>query len=115
MSRAIAKTWGIVTVMLLVSGSLYAQDLKGRVTDEKDHPVFNADVRLYRDGHLKNRAYCNKKGKYHIWPIDPGGYQAVITVAGYDRIVRNINLKTRDSSVVDFKLVKKPGLLSLHL
>jgi Carboxypeptidase regulatory-like domain len=92
--------------------SARAQILKGRVTDEKNHPVVRAHIQLLREGKIRNRSYSNRKGKYQMWPVDPGYYQALVSVEGYDRIIRDIDLKRTDSTVIDFCMHKKSGLLS---
>jgi hypothetical protein len=93
-----------------ISGS--AQVLKGRVTDEKNHTVLRAHIQLLRDGKIRNRAYTNRKGRYQMWPVDPGYYQALVSVEGYDRIIRDIDLRRTDSTVIDFNMHKTTRLLS---
>ena len=88
------------------------QILKGRITDEKDKAINHAHIQILRDGKIRNRTYSNKKGTYQMWPVDPGYYQALVSVVGYDRVIRNIDLKSRDSNIVDFSLHKTSGLLS---
>ena len=89
-----------------------AQELKGHIVDEHKKPIYRAHIQLMRDGKLRNRAFTDWQGKYHIWPIERGGYQALVSVEGYDRIVRDINLKTMDTTFIDFTLHKKSTILS---
>ncbi len=101
-----------LAVLSLSAGPGWCQTLKGHVTDEKERPLNHVHIQLLRDGKQRYRCYTNKKGNYQVWPVDPGYYQALVTVEGYDRLVRDINLKRTDSSIINFSLHKKPGLLA---
>jgi len=107
------RLFGFLVVIILFSFKvIHAQDIRGCVTDEKHKPIQGAIVKLYRDGVQRNRASTNKKGYYHIWPIEPGGYQAFVDVQGYDRIIHDIDKKTRETDTFNFELRKKSGLLA---
>ena len=101
-----------IVLMVVIGLHVPAQELRGTVTGKNEKPVPGAHLALYRDGVLRNRTAANGKGKYHIWPIEPGGYQAIVSVAGYDRIVRFIDIKTRGTDTIDFALHKTTGILS---
>jgi hypothetical protein len=106
-----------IALSLLIYSITNAQELKklelkGRITDEKKKPIYRAHIQLIRDGKIKNRTFTDWKGNYQIWPIGPGGYQALVSLDGYDRIVQNIDIKPVDTVRIDFTLHKKGGLLS---
>ena len=102
----------LFAALVFIGSGADCQILKGRITDEKGHPIVHAHIQILRDGNIRNRAYSNKTGSYQMWPVDLGYYQALVTVKGYDRIIRDIDLKGRDSSIIDFSLHKQPGLLA---
>jgi hypothetical protein len=101
-----------ITICLFATLATQAQELMGTITDEHKRPVYRAHLQLLRDGKLRNRVFTDTKGRYHIWPIEPGGYQALISLDGYDRVIQDIDIKKRDTVTIDFILRKKPGLLS---
>ena len=114
--KVIFKNCGVLVIFILVllacQTAIFAQELKGKITDERNKPIYRAHIQLLRDGVIKNRAFTDWRGNYHIWPIAQGGYQALISVDGYDRIIRDINIKTIDTMYVHFAMHKKSSLLS---
>ena len=96
----------LLSVVYITNNSVHAQELKGRVLDENNQPVYRAHIQLLREGVLKARTFTNHKGNYHFWPVGIGGYQALITVNGSDRLLQNIDIKVIDTVRIDFVLHK---------
>lgn len=112
-SNIFNKSVFVILILLLSTAvSSFSQEVKGRVTDDKNRPIGKANIKLVRDGITKNRITTNLQGKYHIWPIAQGAYQALISVDGYYRILQNIEIKKIDTTYIDFVLHKKTGILS---
>ena len=105
------KAWSalLTTVcsMAILQHQACGQDLRGRVTDSDNRPIYHANLRLVRDGVLKARASTNHKGQYHFWPIGVGAYQAILSADGKDQIVRNIEIKGPGTTVEDFAIKKR--------
>jgi carboxypeptidase family protein/TonB-dependent receptor-like protein len=72
-----------------LSGSTFAQEIAGRILDDKKEPLPSAVVQVYKGGILQGGNVTDYDGNYSIKPLDPGYYTVVALYAGYDSIIIN--------------------------
>ncbi len=77
----------LLFVFTALSGSAFAQEISGRVLDEKKEPLPSAAVQVYQGGILKGGNVTDYDGNYTVKPLDPGYYDVLVLYAGYDSIL----------------------------
>lgn len=100
----------LIIILLLgcVGNSANAQEIVGRILDEKLEPVIGATVWVYGDPEcaLKNSAVTDFDGNYVVKPLDPGMYEALILAAEYDSLrITNIMVAPHGSTVLSYRSV----------
>jgi len=83
------RTLRIVLLFVItgLSGSAFAQEISGRVLDEKKEPLPSAVVQVYQGGILKGGNVTDYDGNYTIKPLDAGYYNVLVLYTGYDSIM----------------------------
>ncbi len=76
----------LLLVLVGVSGSTFAQEISGRVVDDKKEPIINAAVQVYQGGSLKGAMITDFDGNYVVKPLDPGKYTVMVMYLGYDSV-----------------------------
>ncbi|MES2704290.1 MAG: carboxypeptidase regulatory-like domain-containing protein [Bacteroidota bacterium] len=71
-------------VLTALSGSSFAQEIAGKVVDDKKEPLLSAAVQVYSGGILKGGTITDYDGNYVVKPLEPGTYDVVVIYAGYD-------------------------------
>ncbi len=84
-----ARTLRILLLFVFtgLSGSVFAQEISGRVLDEKKEPLPSAVVQVYQGGILKGGNVTDYDGNYTIKPLDPGFYNVLVLYTGYDSVL----------------------------
>ncbi len=77
----------VLLVFLGVSGTAFAQEIAGRVLDEKKEPMINATIQVFSGGIQKGGVVTDYDGNYLVKPLDPGYYDVLVLYAGYDSIM----------------------------
>jgi hypothetical protein len=72
-----------------LSGSAFAQEIAGRILDDKKEPLPSAVVQVYQGGILKGGNISDYDGNYSIKPLEAGYYTVIAIYNGYDSIVIN--------------------------
>ena len=67
-------------------GSAAAQEISGKVLDEKKQPMISAVVQVYQGGILKGGDATDIDGNYTVKPLDPGYYDILVHYPSYDSI-----------------------------
>ncbi|MFI5196809.1 MAG: carboxypeptidase regulatory-like domain-containing protein [Chitinophagales bacterium] len=70
-----------------LSGSAFAQEISGRVLDDKKEPLPSAVIQVYQGGILKGGNVTDYDGNYTVKPLDPGYYDVLVLYAGFDSIM----------------------------
>jgi len=70
-----------------LTGSAFAQEISGRVLDEKKEPLVTAVIQVFQGGILKSGGVTDYDGNYTIKPLDPGYYNVLVSYIGYDSIM----------------------------
>jgi hypothetical protein len=76
----------LLFALIGLSGSAIAQEISGRVLDEKKEPLPSAVIQVYQGGILKGGNVTDYDGNYTIKPLDPGYYDVLVLYTGYDSI-----------------------------
>jgi hypothetical protein len=104
------KTWCALFLILLLAGTVYAQDFRGRlqglVSDQTGAIVPGATVVLKNDqtGIGVNRL-TNSDGRYIFDYVDPGTYTLTVEVTGFKTAIhKNIVVRQRGDVTVDMKI-----------
>src|SRR5581483_10551657 len=74
-------------VFIGLSGSVFGQEIAGRVLDDKKQTLPSAIVQVYSGGILKGGAATDDDGNYVVKPLDPGYYNVLVLYPGYDSIM----------------------------
>ena len=77
----------VLLVFLGVSGTAFAQEIAGKVVDEKKEPMINATIQVYSGGIQKGGVVTDYDGNFVVKPLDPGYYDVLVLYAGYDSIM----------------------------
>ena len=104
------KKWFALFVVLLIGGTVYAQEFRGRVqglvSDPSGSIVPGATVILKNDqtGVGINRL-TNSDGRYVFDYVDPGTYTLTVEVTGFKTAIqRNVVVRQRGDVTVDMKI-----------
>jgi len=113
----------LLVVLVGLSGSVIAQEISGRVLDEKKEPLPSAIVQVLQGGILKGGAAADLDGNYTVKPLDAGFYDVMVIYAGLDtslttgvivspgqRTTINVSLKRRSQQLKQINIIayKKP-------
>ena len=101
----------IITLLsALISFQSMAQEIAGKVIDEKREPMIRAVVQVYTGGILKGGTVTDYDGNYVIKPLEPGYYDALAIYIGYDSVFTNkILVSPEQRTTVNFALTKING------
>ena len=86
----------ITLLSALISFHSMAQEIAGRVLDEKKEPVTSAVIQVFTGGILKGGTVTDYDGNYLIKPLEPGYYDVLVIYSGYDSIFTNKVLVSSD-------------------
>jgi hypothetical protein len=105
MTRTLRSLFLFVTILL--SGSAMAQEIGGRVLDEKNEPMISAVVQVYTGGILKGGTITDIDGEYTIKPLDPGYYDVLVIYTNYDSIFTNkVVVSPGQRTPMNFKMTR---------
>ncbi len=78
----------IATLLLtLATLQAVAQEISGRVLDERKEPMPSAAVQVYQAGILMGGNISDYDGNYTIKPLQPGNYDVLVLYIGYDSVL----------------------------
>ena len=83
-----------------LSASIYGT-VKGEVLDENGNPAIGATVQVVE---TKQGAYVKANGKFAITGVRAGSYSLKVSYAGYEPIIKKINVSADQTTDVDYKL-----------
>ena len=81
----------------LISFQSMAQEIGGKVIDEKREPMISAVIQVYAGGVLKGGSVTDYDGNYVIKPLEPGYYDVLVIYSGYDSMFTNKVLVSPDN------------------
>lgn len=82
----------LLVVLLLISSSMFAQSIHGKITDGNKEPVIGATVVL--EG-TSNAAITDALGNYTLSNLKPGKYKIKVSLLGYRTIFKQVELGTQ--------------------
>ncbi len=92
-----------------LSGSVFAQEIAGRIIDETKLGIINATVQAFQGGILKGGNVTDYDGNYFIKPLESGTYDVLITYIGYDSIwVKGVPVSPDGTTKINREM-KKPS------
>ncbi|MES2702448.1 MAG: carboxypeptidase-like regulatory domain-containing protein [Bacteroidota bacterium] len=78
----------ILTIALLLCGlQAGAQEVAGKVLDDKKEPFISVPVMVYQGGVLKGGTITDYDGNYSVKPLEPGTYDVYVAHSGLDTSV----------------------------
>ena len=92
-----------------LSGSVFAQEIAGRIIDETKQGIINATVQAFQGGILKGGNVTDYDGNYFIKPLESGTYDVLITYIGYDSLwVKGVPVSPDGTTKINGEM-KKPS------
>ncbi len=101
-----------VRILLLIvftglSGYSFAQEIAGRVLDEKKEAMINASVQVYQGGILKGGVVTDYDGNYSVKPLEPGTYDVLVLYTGYDSMITtNVLVSPGNRTTQNFQMAR---------
>ncbi len=93
-----------------LSGSVFAQEISGRIIDETKQGIISATVQAFQGGILKGGNVTDYDGNYFIKPLESGTYDVLISYIGYDSIwVKGVPVSPDGKTTIN-KEMKKPSV-----
>ena len=97
----------LLFVITCLSGSAFAQEISGRVVDDKKQELPSAVVQVYSGGILKGGTVTDYDGNYTVKPLDPGYYDVLVLYAGFDSILTTgVVVTPGQRTTMNFSMVK---------
>jgi Ca-activated chloride channel homolog len=97
----------LIVMILLTLPSAAQQQIAGKVVDEKKEAVMSATVVALQQNMLKGGSVTDFDGHYTLGPLDPGIYDVLVTMPGYDSaLMTKIIVSLAGKSIVNFSLVR---------
>lgn len=97
----------LLVVLIGFSGSVLAQEISGKVLDEKKEPLPSAVIRVYQGGIMKGINGTDFDGLYTVKPLDPGYYDVLVSYTGYDSImVTNVIVSPGQRTTQNFNMTR---------
>jgi hypothetical protein len=94
-----------------LSGSALAQEISGRVLDDKKEPLPSAAVQVYQGGILKGGTVTDYDGNYTVKPLDPGYYNVQVLYTGFDSmVVTDVVVIPGNRTTQNFTMAKPKGI-----
>ncbi len=88
----------------------------GKVTDRNTGlPINGALVQLFHSGQVRFQTTTNANGDYQFIGVQPRGYNAVASKAGYQQQAFGIKPRNNQTTTVNFQLVPTGGTISGHV
>ncbi|MBX2906337.1 MAG: von Willebrand factor type A domain-containing protein [Taibaiella sp.] len=81
------KTLNALLLMLMITLQSTAQEIAGKVVDEKKEPILSALVVVLQSGIHVQQNVTDFDGNYNIRKLTPGYYDLLVTYAGYDSVL----------------------------
>jgi hypothetical protein len=98
----------LLFVLTGLSGSAFAQEISGRVLDDKKEPLPSAVIQVYQGGILKGGNVTDYDGNYTVKPLDPGYYNVLVLYAGYDSImITDVVVTPGQRTTQNFQMARK--------
>lgn len=92
-------------VLMLTEYTVSAQEIAGRVIDEKKEPLPSAVIQVYQGNVLKGGSVTDYDGYYSVKPLQPGTYNVLALFSGYDSVVAvNVVVKAGEIKTLDFSM-----------
>jgi len=100
----------IFFLLILLTEPLIAQEIAGKLLDEKREPMIAAQVVIYQNGVLKGGALTDDDGDYSIRPLDAGKYGVLAVHQGYDSVmITNVVVSAGNRTTQNFIMLKPKG------
>ncbi len=100
----------LLLVFIGLSGSAFAQEILGIVTDSKNEPLVNASVSVRQGGILKGGSVTDYDGKYSVKPLEAGYYDVTVSFVGYKTTtVTKVIVSPGEKTGQNFKLEPSAG------
>lgn len=96
----------LLFVFTVFSGSAFAQEISGKVLDEKKEPLINAAVQVFKGGILMGGTVTDYDGMYTVKPLDPGYYDVLVQYTGYDSALRTGVVVSTGRTPVNFNMAR---------
>ncbi|MES2702452.1 MAG: carboxypeptidase regulatory-like domain-containing protein [Bacteroidota bacterium] len=77
----------LTTALLLCGLRTGAQEIRGKVVEDRKGPVLMATVLVCQNGILKGRTTTDLNGNYRVTPLEPGVYDVYLLCHGFDTSV----------------------------
>ncbi|MCB0698228.1 MAG: von Willebrand factor type A domain-containing protein [Chitinophagales bacterium] len=111
MKRLITLLAIVVGISTLLIAQGQSGSIIGKVVDENNEPVINAEVQILQGDVEKGTSITDKEGNYNIKPISPGRYDLKISYTGYkEDITKGVIVSPDKITEVNIKLVPKSKL-----
>ncbi len=92
-------------VLMFTEYTVSAQEIAGRVIDEKKEPLPSAVIQVYQGNVLKGGSMTGYDGYYSIKPLQPGTYNVLALFSGYDSVMAvNVVVKAGEIKTLDFSM-----------
>lgn len=76
-------------LLMFTEYTVCAQEIAGRIVDEKKEPLPSAVIQVYQGNVLKGGVVTDYDGYYSVKPLLPGKYTVLVLSSGYDSVVVN--------------------------
>ncbi len=99
------KTLSVLLMVIMMNLQSVAQEIAGKVIDEKKEPVINATITVYRNNIKKGGTVSDFDGNYLIKSLDAGQYDLIVSYIGYDSIcMKQVVVDPAGRTTVNFTL-----------
>ncbi len=97
------KTFTLLLILLALHSA--AQEIAGRILDDKKEPMINATVMVLQGEILKGGNVTDFDGNYVIKPLEPGIYKVLALSLGYDSlIVTDVVVSPNATTALNFNM-----------
>jgi len=102
----------VMILLMLIAVRSVAQEISGRILDDKKEPLPSAIVQVRQGGLLKGGAATDYEGNYTVKPLDPGYYDVMVLYAGLDTsITTNVIVSPGQRTTINVTLKRKSTML----
>src|SRR5213076_136454 len=96
----------IFLFVLLFQSAVYAQSIRGTVTDPSHKPISNVTVQVTQEETGRHRtAVTNALGEFTVSNLSPGDYRIAAEVAGFRKHVRQVTLQLNQEASIEISLL----------
>jgi hypothetical protein len=104
----------LLVVFTGLSGSVFSQEIAGRILDNKKEPLPSAVVQVTQGGIVKGGAAADYDGNYSIKPLEPGYYDVMVLYAGLDTfLTTGVLVSPNQRTTVNATMVRGSKVLAV--